>query len=191
MMLGINILILNFVNYCFNIPPAFLEPFEFLTGKTTVGASGLHNRQFIVSMVRKTKLALGLTEFNTKLVCFVSFVLSFVPTLINFTLLENVLFGIPWSVIFAVSSYYTFSSYFWNMTYFYILCNFIKYRIRETNEMAMQLLQFGSFKKWHLSQLKRQYVLISNQVQFYNKIYWSKYLFIAIVFLSTFNNTVM
>ena len=126
MMLGINILLLNFIKYHYDVEPIYLDPFSFLAGKCSPASSGLQNPRYILGLVLKAKWAIRLTQLNTKLVAGVSFILSFVPALLNFTPLEVVLFGLPWSVVFAVSSYSTFSSYFWNMSYFFILCHFIK-----------------------------------------------------------------
>ena len=192
MSLGIAILILNYKNYHHGVLPTFLKPIEFLAGKCSPIACGLHKPQFILRLARKTYWAIRLTEINTKVVCFVSFVLSFVPALINFGPMEIILFGLPWSIVFAVSSYYTFSSYFWNLVYFYILCHHIKYQIRETNLATISLHHHkGLLKAFRFKQLEQQYVAISNEVNQFNNSYWCKYLFIVIVLLSTFNNTVL
>src|SRR5699024_4047759 len=117
MMTGISILTLNFVRYYIDQKPEFLECYDFLSGKVTPARAGLRNGKSILILVLKSKALLNITNFNTSLVFVVSFVLSILPLISNLTSSEVILFGLPWSLVFAIASFYTFSWYSWNMVY--------------------------------------------------------------------------
>ena len=191
MSLGMCILIMNLLNYRMGVEPAFLKSIAFLRGQCTPASCGLHNSKYILNFIRQAKYSLKITDFNTKAVFVVSFLLSFLPTVLNFTFFEMLAFGIPWSTVFAISSYFTFSSYFWNLTYFFIVCHYIKYRIRQTNDTATRLQKLSPiWQKWQMKLVERDLISTSCMVDQWSGTYWSKYLAIAITLLSTFNNTV-
>src|SRR5699024_1233991 len=166
--------------------PVFIRCFDFLAGREPPSKAGLRNRRHILSLLIQSRMIINITHFNTWLVFWVSFVLCFLPFLASVSLWETVLFGLPWSIVFAVSSFYTFSAYFWNMTYFYILCHLIKFRLRETNELVVKSLRRAKdFRKWNLFYIKQRYQLIGDEVKLYNDTYFAKYLFLVVVLMST------
>lgn len=193
MLIGVSILLSNLIRYSFNTYPTFFVVFEFLSGKRTPAQVGFRRRDNVMALVTKSHAALKLVRFSNNLVFVVSFILSFLPATLHFTLTELLFFGLPWSIIFAVSSFYTFSTYFWNLAYFYILCHFIKIQLRETNDLAatmvMQKKRYN--RQVNIVYLQTQYANIINRVRSYNSTYFSTYLFLVITFLSTFNNTIL
>lgn len=192
MMLGISILIMNFTNYHINKAPLFLESLKFLSGNSTPRQCGLRSRKNVMSLIIKAHFMVNTVKYNTRLVMVISFVLSILPLAINNQLAEVLMYGLPWSAVFALSSYYTFSCYFWNMCYFYIVCHMVKYRLREINEFMKRIIKNRHlFRKWNIVLLEANVESISRDVQNYNNNYWSLYLFICIFFLSTFINSIL
>lgn len=193
MMIGISIMVCNYIRYRFNTYPTFFVVYDFLSGKRTPAQCGFRRRENVIGLVAKAHAALKLVRLSNWLVFYVSFVLSFLPSALHYTWLELLFYGLPWSIVFAVSSFYTFSTYFWNLAYFYILCHFIKIQLRETNELAatMVVQKKRHNRQVNIAFLQTQYLNIINHVRSYNTTYWSTYLFLVVTFLSTFNNTIL
>ncbi|OTF72439.1 hypothetical protein BLA29_007565 [Euroglyphus maynei] len=120
-LLGICLLLLTSYNYHRGIRPTFLHSLDFLAGRKTPSSSYMKNDRYIRKMLTKTRWIINYCEFNARIVGIVSFILSAWPLWFECTIDEFLLYGLPWSFIFAISSFFTLSAYFWNMAYFYIL----------------------------------------------------------------------
>lgn len=193
MMIGISLLIMSFIRYARNNYPVFLRSYDFLAGKNTPSEAGLRNEKYILDLINKARRLINITNMNTHLVCIVSFTMSILPLVTANRVMKDILFySIPWSLVFAISSYYTFSSYFWHMAYFYILCHLNKYRVKEMNDFAIKINKHPkTLSKVGVNYLRRNYKSIAHDVKLYNDTYWSKVLFLIIVSLATFNNSVL
>ena len=192
MLVGMSILTLNAARYYVKQKPEFLECYKFLAGKCTPVKAGLRNGKHINGLVVRSKAIFNMTQFNTRLVFVVSFVMSIFPLMVNSSSTQTLLFGLPWSIVFAISSFYTFSAYFWNIAYFYILCHLIKYRLRETGDRACRAVQFPSqFRQTSQYVMEKQVMDVSDKVRLYNSTYWASILFFIVFFMSTFLNVVL
>ena len=193
MLTGLTTLLLNFYRFKRNHGPEFLKSLEFLSGNDTPAHCGMKNGVYVKNLIISSKSILKLANSNTRLVFIVSFILSFVPLAMNCNSTEMLRYGIPWSIIFAISSYFTFSSNFFNMAFFFIVCHYIKFRIREVSDSGKK--GFHNLKylssTFGLSWMHKQYVSIVNQAIVFNGNYWASVLFIIVFFLSTFNNVVL
>ena len=193
MLAGLTTLLLNLYRFYRNCGPKFLKSLEFLSGNNTPTRCGMNNCSYIHKLSILSKSILKLANSNTRLVIIASFILSLVPLAMSCNASEIIHYGIPWSIIFAISSYFTFSSNFWNMAYFFIVCHYMKFRIREVADSGKK----GFHNLEYLIRRKRlwwnhsQYVSIANQVIAFNGNYWASVLFIIVLFLSTFNNVVL
>lgn len=192
MLVGMSILTLNSIRYYYNQKPEFIECYDFLAGKCTPIRAGLRNEKYINGLVVRSKAIFKVTQFNTRLVFVVSFIMSIFPLVVNSTSSQIFIFALPWSLVFAVSSFYTFSSFFWNIAYFYILCHLMKYRLRETCDRAVRAVQFPrQFRQTSQFVMQKQIMVVSEKVRLYNSTYWASILFLIVFFMSTFNNVVL
>ena len=194
MLMGLTTLLLNLYRFYRNCKPEFLKSLEFLSGNNTPARCGIHNVSYINKLSILSKAILKLSESNTFLVFVCSFILAFVPMAMNCNATEILQHGIIWSIIFAISSYFTFSSNFWNMAYFFIVCHYIKFRIREVADFGKKgifNMKHSSTKANRILNIHRQYISIVNQVIAFNGNYWASVLFVIVLFYSTFNSVVL
>mgnify|MGYP006970966942 FL=1 len=197
--IGISLLLLTIYNHHRGIRPTFLYSLDFLAGRITPSTACLNDNRYIEKLLIKTRWIVNYCEFNTRAVGIVSFILSAWPLWFECTTIEFLTSGLPWSIIFAISSYFTFSAYFWNMAYFYILCNFLCYRLREINDLVvrfshLKLKQSGIRKlvnKANLRIIRAHLNRIGKDIQHFNNNYYKNVILIIVTLLGTFLNVVL
>jgi hypothetical protein len=190
-LLSITPQLLNFWMYYKNIYPTYLRPFAMMSGSVTPKSIGLTKREDIQKLISRSKICFFIANLNTIAVLIVSFFLSFLPIIMKLDLKQSLLFGIPWSLLFAVSSHYTFCSHVWNLTYFYLICQYLKFKVRNINTTIELYTKRCNIGKENLKQILETSISIHSEIHEYNKIYWSKFAVILLVFFVTFMNTVL
>jgi hypothetical protein len=111
---------------------------------------------------------------------FFSFLVSFIPLSIGQELHDIILFSIPWSLLFGLSCHYCSCFHMFQVTYFHIICSYLKIKLTNINHKINSLTIIKKRKTHsHLDLLKslKSIILEFNSI---NQIYWSK--FIAIFF---------
>jgi hypothetical protein len=190
-LLSITPQLLNFWMYYKNIYPTYLRPFAMMSGLVTPKSIGLTKREDVQKLISRSKICFYIANLNTIAVLIVSFFLSFLPIVMKLDLKQSLIFGIPWSLLFAVSSHYTFCSHVWNLTYFYLICYYLKFKIRNINNAIQFYTKRRNIERENLKQILETLTSIYSEIHEYNKIYWSKFAVILLVFFVTFMNTVL
>jgi hypothetical protein len=124
--------ILHYWNYYKNESPSYLKPFEMISGLVSPKSIGIMNREDINELLKKSKLMFKVSKLLTYTQTFTGFCISFIPLIINssFPLL---LIEIFWAQLFTTSAYFSININFSQMTYFYIICLYLKLKLRNAN----------------------------------------------------------
>jgi hypothetical protein len=107
--------------------------------------------------------------------------LSGIPLIINSSF-ELYLIEIFWVLLFTVYTYFCANIVFYQMTYFYIICLYLKLKLRNANNSITKNLE----KKYKMSYHNMKNILkslnsIISEINTYNNDFWSKYLMVVLI----------
>jgi len=77
------------------------------------------------------------------------------------------------------------------LSYFYLICLYLKMKIRNINDDVQQYITRRNFTNQDISYIIQSLTFIHLEISEYNKKYWSKFSVILLVFFVTFMNTVL
>jgi hypothetical protein len=66
--------------------------------------------------------------------------LNLLPFILNYSLLDLMIFGIPHTFLYTLSLHYNCSIIFWPLVYFYLICRYIKIKIEEQNDLIAKAI---------------------------------------------------
>jgi hypothetical protein len=118
-----------------------------------------------------------------------AFLVSFVPFIINCSLLDIILFGIPQSILFALCVHYSSTILFWPVVYFYLICRYIKIKIKEQNDLiAKAIVERSVINRTKILRSIRNLDGIYTELNEYNHEFWSLYLLLIWLMFGLFIN---
>jgi hypothetical protein len=101
--------------------------------------------------------------------------LIMIPYLMNCTVMDIILYGIPRTILFSLMCYYVYSINIWQIVYFIIICHYIKVRIRELNKNILLINKVkGNDKEYE--RIHRSLNSVYSEINEYNSNFWSKYM---------------
>ncbi len=123
---------LHYWKYYKKESPSYLKPFEMICGFISPKSIGLINREDINQLLKRSKLMFEFLKYLINGTSFAAFFLS------GMTLIDNssgrlYLLEIFWIALFTAFAYFTAEIYFSQMTYFYIICLYLKLKLRNAN----------------------------------------------------------
>jgi hypothetical protein len=164
-----------------NESPSYLKPFDMISGLVSPKSIGLMNREDINHLLKKTKLMFGISRILTIGFTFIAFCLPVILMIISpsFTIYFIEIF---WSLLFIVYGYFCAIINLSQTTYFYIICLYLKLKLRNVNNSIRK----GFEKKYKMTNHKMKNILISldsiiSEINTYNNDLWSKYLMIVLI----------
>ncbi len=172
---------LHYWKYYRNESPLYLEPFEMISGLVSPISIGLINREHINQFLNKSKLMFKISRILIIIMSFASFCLSGIPLIIN-SPFELYLVEIFWSLFFTTFAYFCVNINLSQMTYFYIICLYLKLKLRNANNSITKSFE----KKYKMTYYRMKNILISlysiiSEINTYNNDLWSKYLMIVLI----------
>jgi hypothetical protein len=181
---GLMALILQLVHYWKyykNESPSYLKLFEMISGLISPKSIGLMNREDINQLLKKSKIVFKLKKLLIFITNFAVFCVSVIPLIINSSLLLY-LIEIFWSLLYTAFAYFSININFSQFTYFYIICLYLKLKLRNTNNSIRKCFE----KKYKTTNRRIKNILISmdciiSEINTYNNDLWSKYLMIVLV----------
>src|SRR5579871_4218097 len=128
----------------------------------------------------KSQLIFKVSEFVTIGATFGGFCLSGIPLIVNSSF-SLFLIEIFWVLLFTAFQYYCISFNFSQMTYFYIICLYLKLKLRNVNNSIRKSFE----KKYKMTNNRMKNILkllnsIAREINTYNNDLWSKYLMIVL-----------
>jgi len=184
--------IIHYINYKNDIKPSYLKPFAMMSGLIPPQSIGLTDKDKIYKMIKLSKLLFFVCRLNNeRIIPVISFTVNFLPFLINCSVLDIILFGIPHSLIFSCCCHFIFNINIWNVVYFYLVCHYVKIKLREVNDkLSNKIKNNMRVTSYHFIQIIRDLSSIYSEINDYNNNFWSKYLLsIWLIFGSVINTT--
>jgi len=184
--------IINYYNDKHGIELKYLNVFKMMSGSLSPKSVGLMNREQIYKMIKQTKLLFSICKNNNeKVIPLVTLTMTIVPLLINCSILDTIIFGIPNSILTVCCFYYINNINLWQITYFYIICNYIKIKLREQNDNILVLIKRKTkIRNNSIAKVIRSISCLYSEINDYNISYWSKYLLsiwlIFVIIINTF-----
>jgi hypothetical protein len=173
--------LLHYWKYYKNESPSYLKPLEMISGLVSPKSIGLMDKEDVFQLLKETKLMFKVSKFLTFGVSFASFCISGIPLIINST---SSLYWIEflWTLLFTFFGYYSININFSQMTYFYIICLYLKLKLRNANNSITKSFD----RKFKMTNYKMKNILksldsIISEINIHNNDFWSKYLMIVLM----------
>ena len=176
---------LHFWDHIRGVKPGYLKPFGMVSGLYPPQSVGLVEEKYIKLMVNILKWGQLVAELNTYYIILVALSMSFIPMIFVYKWYELILFGIPWSLLFSLSIYYTVIHYLFNNLYFLFICVYFKSKLKQLNRRIDYRIKIKSRKFVEIHKLIQQLDFVYSEISAYNDMYWSKFnlMFISLISL--------
>jgi hypothetical protein len=173
--------LLHYWKYYKNESPSYMKPFEMISGLVSPKSIGLINREDINQLLNKSKNMFKFSRIPIIGISFASFFSSGIPLIINSSF-ELYLIQIFWVLLFTFYTYFCVNINFSQMTYFYIICLYLKLKLRNANSSIRKCFEI----KYEMSNYRMKNILkslnsIISEINTYNDDFWSKYLMIVLI----------
>jgi hypothetical protein len=173
--------LLHYWKYYKNESPSYLKPFEMICGLVSPKSIGLINREDMNLLLKKSKLMFVVSKISIIGMIISGNLLSLIPLIINCSP-ALYLIEIFWILLFTIYCYFCANINFSQMAYFYIICLYLKLKLRNANNSIRK-----SFEKKHkMTNYRIKNILISldsiiSEINTYNNDFWSKYLMFFLI----------
>jgi hypothetical protein len=170
--------LIYFYNYKSGIKPTYLKVFEMMSGLVSPKSIGLTNKKEIYKLLKESKMLFRFAQLNNDIFVFViALIKSLWPLIKNCSVLDLIIFGIPNSLLFAFCCHCIANINLWQIIYFYIMCSYIKIKIKELNKKLKNIIRKGNKTNGRLiEKFIHSLNSIHNEINEYNISFWSKYL---------------
>jgi hypothetical protein len=124
--------LLHYWKYYKNESPSYLKPFEMISDLVSPKSIGLINREDINQLLKKSEIMLKVSKFLTIGISISAIFLLGIPLIINSSF-ELYLIEVFWVLLFTAYIYFGANIAFSQMTHFYIICLYLKLKLRNAN----------------------------------------------------------
>jgi hypothetical protein len=152
-----------------------------ISGLVSPKSIGLINKEDINQMLKKSKLMFKVSKSLAIGLSICSFFTSLIPLIINSSF-ELYLIEIFWALLLTAYNYLAANIILSQMTYFYIICLYLKLKLRNANNSITKRFE----KKYKITnhRMKNILILLNSiilEINTYNTDLWSKYLMIVLM----------
>jgi hypothetical protein len=176
--------LLHYWKYYKNESPSYLKPFEMISGLVSPKSIGLINREHINQLLKKSKLIFKVSKVLTFGTSFFGFCVIGITLIINST---PSLYWIEflWALLYTIWDYHSNNINLSQITYFYIICLYLKLKLRNTNNSITKSFS----RKFKMTNYKMKSILksldsIISEINIHNNDFWSKYLMIVLMLVT-------
>ena len=173
-LLAMSTMIIYWVNYKRGIVPTFLRVFDMISGEISPKAIGLTSEAQVVSLVRRVELMFKVIQLFIDRIIVVLGVFYCVPAFPNSSTIEFLVYVIPNTIWYEFLLHYFYNYLFYKMAYLYLMCSYLKMKIRSVDEEMKQSIKH---RRRSLMVIIKKLYDIFDEINEYNTTYWSKYLF--------------
>ena len=175
-MLGMFTMLIYWFNYKKGIIPTFLRVFDMISGQTSPKDIGLTSEAQVVSLVRRADVMFKVIRVFVDRIAIVAIGLIYcVPGFHNSSIVESIVYVLPNTVCFELFVHYCYNYLFYQMSYLYIMCSYLKMKIGSVDEEMKQSIKQ---RRHHILAIIKRFFDIIQEINEYNTTYWSKYLFV-------------
>ena len=183
--LGQQIVITNKLNYYYNhrkgFEPTFLRVFQMMSGSVAPLSVGLTDNRDIRRLLKHKPIF----QFLIIQIRYLNFITTSFFIMSSFILYEDlstvVTYGVLHTLLYSISSHHFEVQIFSQLFYCYMICVYLKSKIRNLNKNLIGFAETKSGIKRILNKLDSIYAEIDD----YNTTYWSKFLFINWLYLGS------
>jgi hypothetical protein len=176
--------LLHYWKYYKSESPSYMKPFEMVSGLVSPKSIGLINREDINQLLKKSKLIFKVSKFSNIGFIISAIFLSGIPLIINSSF-ELYLVEIFWVLLFTVYSYFCINIIFSQMTYFYIICLYLKLKLRNANNSITKIFEkMYKMNNYRMKNILKSLNSIISETNTYNNDFWSKYLMIVLILVT-------
>jgi hypothetical protein len=126
--------------YKSGIKQTYLKVFDMMSGLISPKSIGLTNKVEIYKLIKESKILFSFCEWNNKIIPLMVFTINLLLFILNYSLLDLMIFGIPHSILYALCVHYNCCIIFLPLVYFYLICGYIKIKIKEQNDSSQKRL---------------------------------------------------
>ncbi len=171
----------HYWKYYKNESPSYMKPFQMISGLISPKSIGLMDREDIKFMLNKSKLMFKVSKSLNIGLSICTFFISFIPLIINSSF-ELYLIETFWALLLTAYNYFATNIILFQMTYFYIICLYLKLKLRNANNSITKRFE----KKYKMSNNRMKNILkslnsIILEINTYNNDFWSMYLMIVLI----------
>jgi hypothetical protein len=170
-----------YFNYARGISPTFMTLFNVLAGKVSPTRVGLNDRGLVDKWAKQAGSLFRINTFvNQKLMPFLG-LFSLAAYLNHRCSLSDILtYGVPNSLHLAYVGYLNHLIPLWLLVHFYVICLYLKYKIRVINgQLVTRLKKDHRFDPVFIGRTICKLNGIYHEISVYNTGYWCKYLLTA------------
>ena len=165
-----------YYNYKRGIKPSFLRIFKMMSGLTTPSSVGLFEKVDVKYLTFLTGKLHKFLYFNNEKIS-VIFLTVMTPLIYFFKTnkLKNLVFAPINTVISTLSGLYYGNIVLYQILYFFILCLYLKIKIKNLNMVIIQMKCGKTFI--NITKILSSFDILFREIKEYNATYWSKFLF--------------
>jgi hypothetical protein len=146
-MLGIVLLIfalicqfINYYNYKNGIWPHYVKPFHMMSGLVSPKSIGIYDRNMVKIIQNRAKLLFRIITINCEIIIPLVAIIASIPLYLNCNFHQLLIYAIPWTLI-LIRSLYSVAGYLdWQLVYFYLICLYLKLKIRNVNHKLIEII---------------------------------------------------
>ena len=160
-----------YYNYKKGIEPTFLQVFRATSESRDI---------CVKKLFRLSRILFKIIHFNNLIIEPTFAIIFFLSGyLIYESLIDIFMYGIPHSLNFGLCIYYIWTILGFQCLYFYILCKYLKLKLKNLNETLSQMSSGIKFTK--IRQTLHTFDALYREINEYNITYWSKFLFVFLL----------
>ena len=184
-LLAMSTMLIYWLNYKGGIVPTFLRVFDMICGQISPKDIGLTSEAQVVSLVRRADVMFKAIRVLNDRVAIVAIALAyFVPGFQNSSIVESFIYVLPNTIWFTLFGHYCYNFLFYQMSYLFIMCSYLKMKIGSIDEEMKQLIKH---RRRSILVIIKKFSDIIQEIKEYNTTYWSKYLFVFWLSFGTFD----
>jgi len=162
-----------------------------MSGLVSPKSIGFRNKREIYRLLKRSKILFILCLITAYITPFMASLVSISALALNYEhIYQFIFYGIPWSLIAGFSIHYSTCYLLWHISYFYIICFYLKIKFKSiSNEIKVKIEGNSRITNNFVKYLVNSYNRIFREVHDYNDNYWSLYLFWVLATFLTASNT--
>ena len=171
--------IIHYYNYLCIRGQLYMNVFFVMSGETAPNSIGLTDEKTISDLLSKTRInpAFKLNDFIHFSIVVMAFIITIASYLRKDSSIFTVFVSLLQSLIFSFTTYYVFNIISSQITYFYIICYYLKLKQREVNNYLRKVIKNKErIKIYIMNRIIAKLNQIYEEIKEYDSVFWSKFL---------------
>jgi hypothetical protein len=183
-------LIYSWIHYK-NIKPNYLKPFEMMSGLISPQSIGLTEEEAVDRLLKRAKIIFKFFEINSYLIPLFDTAIPILTVYLTKSFFELIFYGIPSSLISYSTAYFLHGYQFWQLSYFYLICYYLKSKLRHVNKRLENMTESKGKKRFAIILVMKSLYSIYDEIKSYNDNFWSKHLLNFVLIWITAMNVIV